>query len=192
MLFRSLYLIIFFTLVGCTSSKLTFEEIRDRQPEFIEINIGSAIYGPNSSRLFLSKDGTLVTEKRSRFGSSRLTSNRINSDLTDSVFTSIAISGFESMPQNIDQNCYVSFKDNRFSGTMTDQPTKSIIYKNPSQFINVIWKECRAFTDLELELKFSAVTTEEEFEQINRENNMNLQNVEKLNSLLRTVLSLGK
>jgi len=182
--------------IGCASSKPSYEEVRDNSTESIEVSIGSSIFGTEASRMFFTKEGKLISEKRTFLGSRKIKSIQISSSKTDSIFAIISSHDFNSLPQNIDQSCTVSFLNRdqvnkEIGGTLTDQPTKSIRLKNPTESKTIVWKECRSLTESELDNIKAEVYSEEEYKLILKKNEQISSNLSLLNNLLNTMFSLN-
>lgn len=182
--------------IGCATSKSSYDQVRDNSPQSIEVSIGSSIFGTEASRVFLTKEGKLISEKRTFLGSWKVKSTQISSAKTDSIFAITSRQDFNSLPQNIDQNCTVSYLDSNqvrkaIGGTMTDQYTKSIRFKNPTESKTIVWKECRSLTESELDKLKSEVYSEEEYKLILKQNEQISSNLSLLNSLLNTMFSIN-
>ena len=196
MTYNSVFTLSFLLCLGCATSKSSYDEVRDNSPESIEVLIGSPKFGAEATRMFLTKEGELIREKRNFLGSWKIKSTQISSSKTDSIFTITSRQDFISLPQNIDQNCSVSFLDRNqvrkgFGGTMTDQSTKSIRLKKTTESKTIIWKECRSLTESELDKIKSEVYSEEEYKLILKQNEQISSNLSLLNNLLNTMFSLN-
>ncbi len=182
--------------IGCATSKSSYDKVRDNSPESIEVSIGSSIFSAEASRMFLTKEGKLISEKRTFLGSWKIKSVQISPSKTDSIFEITSRHDFNSLPQNIDQNCSVSFLDRNqvrkgFTGTMTDQSTKSIRLKNPTESKTIVWKECRSLEDFELDKLKDQVYSEDEYNLVLKQNEQISSNLSLLNNLLNTLFSLN-
>ncbi|OAN64193.1 hypothetical protein A8B79_12665 [Balneola sp. EhC07] len=197
MAYRSVLIISILAFWGCSVSKLSYEQIRDNHTEFIEVNIGSSIFSSTPSRAILLSDRTLVTEKRNVFGSKKVKSEHISSFMTDSLFSIVKSQYFKSLPQNVDDNCTISYQDENqekknIGGTITDQPLKSIRYSSSSTTKTIKWKECRSFSDYEMKELKNELGSEDEFESLVEQNEQITKKLEMLNNLHDTVLSLNE
>ena len=197
MAYRSVLIISILAFWGCSVSKLSYEQIRDNHTEFIEVNIGSSIFSSTPSRAILLSDRTLVTEKRNVFGSKKVKSEHISSFMTDSLFSIVKSQYFKSLPQNVDDNCTISYQDENqekknIGGTITDQPLKSIRYSSSSTTKTIKWKECRSFSEYEMKELKNELGSEDQFESLVEQNEQILNKLEMLNSLLDTVLFLNE
>jgi len=193
---KSILVLFLLLSIGCATSKSSYDEVRNNNPELIEVSIGSSIFSSEASRMFLTKEGKLISEKRNFLGSWKIKSIQISSLKADSIFAITSKLDFYSLPESIDQNCTVSFHDRNqvkksIGGTITDQPTKSIRFKNPNESKIIVWKECHPLSENKLEELKTEVDSEDEYKLIIEQNEQISSNLSELNSFLNTMFSLN-
>lgn len=199
--------------ISCSTMRQSYTDKKnDIGNQFIEVG-----YFENNRRLLL-ENGTMFSQKKGFLGFWKLRSEKVDLDLTRALFDLANSKEFEVIPTDLDNVCGIKITKKvppakhidfvsahqppstitsfAYFTTNKHQPFDRIYIKNPNSKKEIIWRECRAFseymlTSIKNEIESdSTITTL--YEEVVSQNEKIKNNLALLNNFLNKFYSLNE
>ncbi len=172
--------------------------------EYIELRYGTCISDDcRGSKFLVTSDNIVLKEIYKKWRGFKTYSNKIESELTDSLFQVVESENFQSIPANVDANCDVSVKYPNglntiyLGGENTFQhgpALKTLTIKTNDKTKSMQWKNCKPLPKEELESLESkyknGTLTLEQYQKVIKQNEIISNNIVLLSNLIETISDL--